>query len=224
MCEMQFNHWRLDVMGSRHKVTSFNNSCATKCVGVKQTLQVGESGVDHGSNFHMVYCMGCETVLGKKYVASTPELDHLRGGFTFYVEKLNSYEVGSTAVPGSTGRDLTNKALDERIQKTQSMLENLERRLKEIEALVLSPSKRKSQLPCRTSQENALSECVETDSVSSTDVGAHSDGGMIQSDAGLRNYAGYSRAVTLQDSKNSAAMLTSDSEDSSKRFKRKRMA
>ena len=38
-----------------------------------------------------MYCLECNETLGKKYIASSPDIDTLRGLYSLSVEKLNRY-------------------------------------------------------------------------------------------------------------------------------------
>ena len=41
------------------------------------------------STYRDVYCLECNETLGKKYIASSPDIDNLRGLYSLRVEKLN---------------------------------------------------------------------------------------------------------------------------------------
>ena len=40
------------------------------------------------STYNALYCLQCNETLGKKYIASSPEIDMLRGYFSLDAEKL----------------------------------------------------------------------------------------------------------------------------------------
>ncbi|WAR09300.1 hypothetical protein MAR_019258 [Mya arenaria] len=174
-----------------------------------------------GSTFYEVYCMVCNTVLGKTYVASPPDLDHIRGAFTLAAETLNSYEVGSSDVSLSMNADVTNKALDERLQKLQYVVCILEERIKKLEGVVCphdNPS---------TSDYNHVPDqnikLQDRESVTSSESALCSDIGLRQPLSGMvEHHDDHGSVVTRQNDGSDQSVPLEYLLDGNRRLKRKR--
>ena len=61
---------------------------------------------DTGCTFHKVSCGTCKTAIGRLYITTTPDLDHTRHTFSFFVDSLSSYTLGSgNAFEGARKKD-----------------------------------------------------------------------------------------------------------------------
>ncbi|XP_045197195.2 uncharacterized protein LOC123551944 [Mercenaria mercenaria] len=143
----------------------------TSKVGVKSAIEVSQSGIDKGSTFLPIYCINCNEVLGKQYLASPPELDYIRGSFTLHVEKLNSYEVGSAEARGNSDlADMVNVPspgyLMARMNKMQFLIVSMNDRIKNLEACLANGESTVQHLDNTNRQQFTHGE---TESVSSTD-------------------------------------------------------
>lgn len=68
----------------------------TKQVHCGKTLVSSSSGEDIGSAYLVLKCEGCKKDIGKMYKTTPRRLDDLRDRFTLTVDKIESYQVGSS--------------------------------------------------------------------------------------------------------------------------------
>ncbi|XP_030831496.1 uncharacterized protein LOC115920246 [Strongylocentrotus purpuratus] len=108
-------------------------------VELSTKLITSTDGIDQGSTFSPLVCQGCKTVLGKVYRTTPRPLDDLRDYFTFDVNKLSVYQVGSSdssALPESESpfQQYTNlKTLKETTLKLQVLMCAMHQRILNIE-------------------------------------------------------------------------------------------
>lgn len=57
-------------------------------VVVDEELETSKEGSDYGSTFNNLFCKNCNGWLGRCYRTTAPDLDNLRGNFTFGIEQL----------------------------------------------------------------------------------------------------------------------------------------
>ena len=83
-----------------------------------------KGGDDIGSTYFVFNCCCCHTTIGRYYMSTCPDLDHLRGKFTISIDEITSYELGksqhgqlpdpisSTDKSGQQGNAVTNEEND----------------------------------------------------------------------------------------------------------------
>ncbi len=57
-------------------------------VVIDEDLETSKEGSDYGSTFNNIFCKNCNDWLGRCYHTTTPELDNLRGNYTFGIGQL----------------------------------------------------------------------------------------------------------------------------------------
>ncbi|XP_070569128.1 uncharacterized protein [Ptychodera flava] len=70
-------------------------SGTTDSVMIDKKITTAESGMDEGSSFRFLKCKKCKTYIGKQYKTTTQEFDHLRNYFSFDVNLITCYQIGS---------------------------------------------------------------------------------------------------------------------------------
>ncbi|XP_070569129.1 uncharacterized protein [Ptychodera flava] len=73
----------------------FTVNCTTDSVMIDKKITTAESGMDEGSSFRFLKCKKCKTYIGKQYKTTTQEFDHLRNYFSFDVNLITCYQIGS---------------------------------------------------------------------------------------------------------------------------------
>eukprot|EP00126_Sphaerothecum_destruens_P012623 Sdes_comp21629_c0_seq1m20221 len=104
-------------------------------VVITNSLETSTSGVDVGSTFIPFQCGECGKSLGKSYKTTARVLDELRDMFTFDLNSISCYKLGSSLQP-SINEILcipTALALQEQIIKVQNMILLLNERLETLE-------------------------------------------------------------------------------------------
>jgi hypothetical protein len=63
---------------------------------IQRTSELYTSFSDHdeGSTYFCFMCTGCQALLGRYYVTTSRDLDHIREKFTFNINEISSYELG----------------------------------------------------------------------------------------------------------------------------------
>lgn len=59
-------------------------------------VYTSKSGFDIGSTYFNFDCNSCIAPLGKYYLTTSKELDHMREKFTFNIDSISSYELGKS--------------------------------------------------------------------------------------------------------------------------------
>jgi kinetochore protein Mis18 len=57
-------------------------------------IYTSKTGLDVGSTYFSFTCSGCDGALGNYYLTTSKELDDIRERFTFFIDKVTSYELG----------------------------------------------------------------------------------------------------------------------------------
>lgn len=57
-------------------------------VVIDKELETSKEGSDYGSTFNNMFCKNCNEWVGRCYRTTTPELDELRGNYTFSIGQL----------------------------------------------------------------------------------------------------------------------------------------
>lgn len=60
---------------------------------IDSELVTSKIGFDYGSTFNVLACGKCNEIIGRCYRTTTPELDPLRGRFSFDLSKIQLYEL-----------------------------------------------------------------------------------------------------------------------------------
>ncbi|XP_063403512.1 uncharacterized protein LOC134687286 [Mytilus trossulus] len=68
---------------------------ASEKVLITEVLETSKNGTDFGSAFNVLKCEVCNEEIGRMYRTTPTQLDHLRGLFSLFIDKLSSYQVGS---------------------------------------------------------------------------------------------------------------------------------
>ncbi|XP_025077120.1 protein Mis18-alpha-like [Pomacea canaliculata] len=74
---------------------AFTLSAVTNNVSCGEVLHHSDSVHDAGSSYHLLICQLCKTEIGRYYVTTPRQLDHLRGNFTLYVAMVTRYQLGN---------------------------------------------------------------------------------------------------------------------------------
>ncbi|KAL3883912.1 hypothetical protein ACJMK2_030140 [Sinanodonta woodiana] len=126
----------------------------TSKVGVREAVHISTAGTDAGSTYNSLFCEVCKEEFGKKYLASPPNMDAMRGLFTFNVDKLSSYQVGSTEPNAGDPLDLSDivslsspMCMQQHIHKLDLLIVSIDRRLQAVENFL---SKEGSESPSET--------------------------------------------------------------------------
>ncbi|XP_013418233.1 kinetochore protein mis18 isoform X2 [Lingula anatina] len=124
---------------------------------VKQKVSIGKKlvtsteGLDVGSTFVWLKCSHCSRILGKKYHSTSRRLDRHRGTLTLSLDRLESYELGSSqAIAESRWDDpplSSYNQLMEQILKMKVLLVTLNQRVCYLESLLPPDPAQPSQLP-----------------------------------------------------------------------------
>jgi hypothetical protein len=63
---------------------------------IKRTTELYTSyeALDEGSTYFFFLCSCCQQILGRYYVTTSQDLDHIREKFTFSIDNIFSYELG----------------------------------------------------------------------------------------------------------------------------------
>ena len=59
-------------------------------------LYTSYESLDEGSTYFCFMCSSCQQLLGRYYVTTSIDLDHIREKFTFNIENIVSYELGKS--------------------------------------------------------------------------------------------------------------------------------
>lgn len=73
---------------------------ATDKVAVPDDLVACQEELCRGSTYLRLCCASCGRELGRKFQSTPPALDALRGAFSFYVDAVTVYQLGSTHAGG----------------------------------------------------------------------------------------------------------------------------
>lgn len=78
-------------------------------------LETSKGELDYGSTYNNLHCKNCNEMIGRTYRTTTPELDHLRGRFSFNLTSLIMFEVPEIEQPAQIGTDqiLSGKSVDQ---------------------------------------------------------------------------------------------------------------
>ncbi|KDO22988.1 hypothetical protein SPRG_11835 [Saprolegnia parasitica CBS 223.65] len=100
-----------------------------------KTPLTASAGFDKGNTYYEVLCSQCQTILGKSYIATTPELDELRNLFTLDTDALSSYQVGTQQPMNDWALDGATKVLE--YEKNVQMIEQLHGDMGKVQNLLL---------------------------------------------------------------------------------------
>lgn len=70
-------------------------------------LYTSYESLDEGSTYFCFMCGNCQQLLGRYYVTTSIDLDHIREKFTFNIENITSYELGKS----QHGRNISNQII-----------------------------------------------------------------------------------------------------------------
>ncbi|XP_064610233.1 uncharacterized protein LOC135474227 [Liolophura sinensis] len=119
------------------KTISLERVCPS--VITKNDLCTSRGGEDLGSTFMELVCTECKHVVGKQYKTTSRNLDIMRDIFTFEVDKIVSYQVGTADKGASielTDEILTLSSINTirvELRKSQSLIVTLHHRIEALE-------------------------------------------------------------------------------------------
>eukprot|EP00698_Gefionella_okellyi_P005243 TRINITY_DN14781_c0_g1_i1.p1 TRINITY_DN14781_c0_g1~~TRINITY_DN14781_c0_g1_i1.p1 ORF type:complete len:192 (-),score=36.94 TRINITY_DN14781_c0_g1_i1:15-560(-) len=116
-------------------------------VGTK--FEVSQSGKDSGCTYFAVKCLGCKTLVGRKYHTTSSEMDSIRGAFTLQTDKLTSYTLGggkADEVMPTAAPDVKLEEINAVVTMLQEMMLGFNERIEELERRVLLPQPSQEQL------------------------------------------------------------------------------
>ncbi len=158
------------IVGDSFSFLSSNESMQTITLTASSNIQrsadvyTSKSGSDVGSTYFSFTCNNCQCTLGRYYLTTSKDLDDLREKFTFNVNYVSSYELGTSQHgkmpdPIEDGSDKTDKksvsnnneddsalsktrndvnGLNEEVLKVQTVLVGVLERIETLENHVLS--------------------------------------------------------------------------------------
>ena len=71
-------------------------------------METSKGEFDYGSTFNNLHCKNCNEWLGRTYRTTTPELDHIRGRFSFNLGSLIMFQVPEIEQPAQIGNEQIN--------------------------------------------------------------------------------------------------------------------
>jgi hypothetical protein len=80
-------------MSSNEEAKTITLSAASNIQRTNEVFTSYES-LDEGSTYFEVLCRSCQQALGRYYVTTSKDLDHVREKFTFSIDAITSYELG----------------------------------------------------------------------------------------------------------------------------------
>jgi hypothetical protein len=81
------------LMSSNEEAKTITLSAASNIQRTNEIFTSYES-LDEGSTYFEVLCRSCQQALGRYYVTTSKDLDHVREKFTFSIDSITSYELG----------------------------------------------------------------------------------------------------------------------------------
>ena len=70
-------------------------------------METSKGEFDYGSTFNNLHCKNCNEWLGRTYRTTTPELDHIRGRFSFNLNSLIMFEISEIEQPSQTSEQVS---------------------------------------------------------------------------------------------------------------------
>ena len=64
-------------------------------MSVVSKIKLVDEGIDEGSTYVEIGCDGCKNIIGKSYKSTTSCTDLYRDTFSFDIDKVKSYTLGS---------------------------------------------------------------------------------------------------------------------------------
>lgn len=64
-------------------------------------METSKGEFDYGSTFNNLHCKTCNELIGRTYRTTTPELDHIRGRFSFNLGSLIIFEIPEMEQPAA---------------------------------------------------------------------------------------------------------------------------
>ena len=68
-------------------------------------METSKGEFDYGSTFNNLHCKNCNEWLGRTYRTTTPELDHIRGRFSYNLSSLIMFEISEIEQPAQVGNE-----------------------------------------------------------------------------------------------------------------------
>jgi len=112
-------------------------SLTTASVKTLNELITSKSGSDIGCTYYSIECRECKNLLGRIYRTTDKSLDPIRGLYSFNLDSIMSYKLGSTRyMMASEGLPMTeSKNIIEEITKIQEFLLLMNERVMHLERL-----------------------------------------------------------------------------------------
>ena len=88
------------IVGDSFSLLSSNEEANTITLSASSNIQrpkemyTSYESLDEGSTYFPIMCKFCQQSLGRYYVTTSTDLDHLREKFTFNIDSITSYELG----------------------------------------------------------------------------------------------------------------------------------
>jgi hypothetical protein len=83
------------LLSSSEEARTITLSAASNIQRTNELFTSYES-LDEGSTYFCVLCKECQQPLGRYYVTTSTDLDHIRDRFTFNIDAITSYELGKS--------------------------------------------------------------------------------------------------------------------------------
>lgn len=90
------------IVGDSFSFLSSNEEAKTITLSSASNIQrtnelfTSYESLDEGSTYFCVLCRECQQTLGRYYVTTSTDLDHVRDRFTFSIDAITSYELGKS--------------------------------------------------------------------------------------------------------------------------------
>ena len=81
---------------SSHEVMRTITLTAASNIQRSADVYTAKNGIDIGSTYFSFTCANCSTALGRYYLTTSKDLDYLREKFTFNIDGINSYILGTS--------------------------------------------------------------------------------------------------------------------------------
>ncbi|KAJ1404712.1 yippee zinc-binding/DNA-binding /Mis18, centromere assembly-domain-containing protein [Ochromonadaceae sp. CCMP2298] len=88
------------IVGDSFSFLSSNEEAKTVTISAASSIQrstelyTSYASLDEGSTYFCFMCSQCQNMLGRYYVTTSVDLDHVREKFTFNIDSITSYELG----------------------------------------------------------------------------------------------------------------------------------
>ncbi|RKP11200.1 yippee zinc-binding/DNA-binding /Mis18, centromere assembly-domain-containing protein [Thamnocephalis sphaerospora] len=110
-------------------------------IAVGDVLETSMQEHDRGSTYWKIECRQCGRLIGRKYLTTPRELDHLREKYSYSVSEIEYYELGQhSRAPANQPRAMTMEEMRVLITKMSSVIIHLEERVTTLETRAAAPN------------------------------------------------------------------------------------